>query len=117
MLITVDDLRRFAVANSLFPPLLKGAGYPEPERIVRLWEKHPMGGRNVISAANYIDWTRQSKSFDAMAAATGGSMSYTGGGEPRSLRVGFVLASYFGVFGGQAALGRTFKNDEDQPGK
>jgi putative ABC transport system permease protein len=116
MLITVDDLRRFAVANSLFPPLLKGAGYPEPERIVRLWEKHPMGGRNVISAANYIDWTRQSKSFDAMAAATGGSMSYTGGGEPRSLRVGFVLASYFGVFGVQAALGRTFKNDEDQPG-
>jgi hypothetical protein len=36
--------------------LLKGAGYPEPERIVRLWEKPPHRERNVLSAANYIDW-------------------------------------------------------------
>ena len=96
--------------------LLRSAGYPEPERIVRLWEKQPYGGRNGISAANYVDWARQSQSFDAIAAKTGGSMSYTGGGEPQSLRVGFVSAPYFRVFGVQAALGRTFANDEDQPG-
>jgi predicted permease len=97
--------------------LLKSAGYAEPERIVRLWEKPPLGSHNVISAANYIDWSRQSQSFDAMAARTGGTMSYTGGGEPRSLRAGFVSAQYFRVFGVEAALGRTFANDEDQPGK
>ena len=96
--------------------LLKSAGYPEPERIVRLWEKPPRGQRNGISAANYVDWARQSQSFDAMAAQTGGSMSYTGAGEPRSLRVGFVSAPYFRVFGVQAALGRTFADDEDQLG-
>jgi len=49
--------------------LIKSAGYPEPERIVRLWEKHPHAGeRNVISPANYLDWSRQSKSLAAMAA-------------------------------------------------
>ena len=96
--------------------LLKSAGYPEPERIVRVWEKHPQGSRNVISPANYLDWSRQSKSFEAIAANTAGSLSYTGSGEPRSLTVGFVSAPYFRVFGVQAALGRTFADDEDRPG-
>ena len=97
--------------------LLKSTGYPEPERIVQLWEQPPRGTRNGIAAANYIDWTRQSQSFESMAAQTGATMSYSGSGEPRSLRVGLVSAPYFDVFGIKAAAGRTFAKDEDQPGK
>jgi putative ABC transport system permease protein len=105
--------------------LLKSIGYPEPERIVQLWEKPPQGLRNGIAAANYLDWVEQSRSFEAMAAQTGGTISYTpgseGGGaaanEPRSMRVGYVSAPYFDVFGTKAALGRTFARDEDQRGK
>lgn len=96
--------------------LLKGSRYPEPERIVELWEKPPGYQRNAISAANYLDWSRQSRSFEAMAAVTGGALSYSGGGEPRSLAAGVVSAPYFQVFGVQAALGRTFAPGEDQPG-
>ena len=72
--------------------LLKSFSYPEPERIVQLWEKPPRGLRNGISAANFIDWTRQSRSFEAMAAQTGAGMSYSPSaaagstGEPRLLR-------------------------------
>ena len=103
--------------------LLKSLGYPEPERIVQLWEKPPRGLRNGIAAANYIDWVEQSRSFEAMAAQTGGTMSYSpasggaSGTEPRSLRVAYVSAPYFDVFGTKAALGRTFARDEDQRGK
>lgn len=97
--------------------LLKPATYPEPERIVQLREKPPGELRNVISAANYIDWTRQAKSFESMAATTGATMSYSGGGEPKSLRAGLVSAPYFDVFGVKAASGRTFAKDEDRPGK
>jgi putative ABC transport system permease protein len=96
--------------------LIKSSGYPEPEQIVQLWEKPPKGRRNAIAAANYLDWSRQSRSFEAMAAETGGALSYSGTGEPRSLRTGFVSAPYFRVFGVQAALGRTFAYGEDQPG-
>ena len=81
--------------------LLKSMSYPEPERIVQLWERPPRGLRNGIAAANYIDWTQQSQSFEAMAAQTGATMSYaassaTGstGDEPRSLRVATVSAPY-----------------------
>src|ERR1044072_3534349 len=51
--------------------LLKSSGYPEPERIVQIWEKQPSGGRNGIAPANYIDWTRLATSFAAMAAKHG----------------------------------------------
>lgn len=100
--------------------LLKSAGYPEPERIVQLWEKPPGGGRNGIAPANYIDWTKQSRSFESMAAQTGAAMSYLAresGGAPISLRVGVVSAPYFDVFGVKPAWGRTFAPDEDQQGK
>jgi putative ABC transport system permease protein len=105
--------------------LLKSIGYPEPERIVQLWEKPPRGLRNGIAAANYLDWVEQSRSFEAMAAQTGGTMSYSPvseagaatGAEPRSIRAAFVSAPYFDVFGTRAALGRTFARDEDQRGK
>jgi len=97
--------------------LLKSTGYPEPERIVQLWEKPPRGTRNGISAANYVDWAKQARSFESMAALTGSAMSFTGGGEPRSLRAGTVSAPFFDVFGVKAALGRIFTREEDQLGK
>jgi putative ABC transport system permease protein len=100
--------------------LLKSVGYPEPERIVQLWEKPPGGVRNGIAPANYIDWTKQSRSFESMAAQTGAAMSYLAsesGGVPISLRAGIVSAPYFDVFGVKAAWGRTFAPDEDQQGK
>ncbi len=106
-----------AIFSLLDGVLLKSSGYPEPERIVQLWEKPPRGTRNGISGANYIDWARQSRSFTAMAAMTGGGMTYTGAAEPRSLDVAVVSAPYFDVFGVKAALGRTFAPDEDRPGK
>ncbi|MGC4054819.1 MAG: ABC transporter permease [Paludibaculum sp.] len=97
--------------------LLKPTSYPDPERIVQIWEKPPGYLRNSVSGANYRDWARQSRSFTAMAAISGGSMSFTGGGEPRSLHAQLVSAPYFEVFGSRAALGRTFARDEDQHGK
>ena len=102
--------------------LLKSIGYPEPERIVQFWEKPPRGTRNGIAAANYIDWTQQSQSFEAMAAQTrrDDELHAGRGGRRRAAvasRRRSCLAPYFDVFGVKAALGRTFAKDEDQPGK
>ena len=86
---------------------------------MQLWEKRPDGGRNAIAPANYIDWTRQSRSFESMAAQTGPAMSYQAresGGVPISLRAGVVSAPYFDMFGVKLALGRTFAPDIDGSG-
>jgi putative ABC transport system permease protein len=97
--------------------LLKPLPYGEPERIVRVLEKPPGGGRNGISTLNYLDWQKENTVFEYMAAQTGGSVTLTGIAEPVQLRGSRVSPHYFDIFGIRATLGRTFAADEDQLGK
>lgn len=97
--------------------LLKPLPYPEPEKILSLWEKPPGYDRNGISTLNFLDWKEQSTVFSHVTALSGGGMTMTGTGEPQLLRGQTVGAQYFDLFGTKAAIGRTFAPDEDQPGK
>ena len=89
--------------------LLKPLPYAEPDRIVQVLEKPPGGGRNGISTLNYLDWQRGNRA--------GGSVTLTGINDPVQLRGSRVSARYFDIFGVKAAIGRTFADGEDQPGK
>jgi predicted permease len=106
-----------AIFSFLDGVLLKPLDYPEPERLVQLWEKPPGGTRNGISALNFQDWQRQSRSFTAMAATSGKAATLSGDGEPRQLRISLVSAPYFDILGIRPAAGRTFVAGEDAPGK
>lgn len=98
--------------------LLKPLPYRDADRIVMVWEKPPGGLRNGISTLNFLDWKNQNSVFEKMAAINfGGSVTLTGSGQPEQLKGVRVSAAYFDIFGTQAALGRTFAADEDQPGK
>ena len=97
--------------------LLKPLPYANPDRILRVLEKPPGGGRNGISSLNYLDWAKQNTVFEYMAAQTGGEVSFSGSGEPVQLRGARVSPHYFDIFGIKAAIGRTFAPDEDQLGK
>jgi hypothetical protein len=46
--------------------LLKPLPYPDPERIVRVWEAPTPTSRNGISTLNFVDWKRLSTSFEAL---------------------------------------------------
>ena len=97
--------------------LLKPLPYPEPDRIVRVFETTPTGGRNGISTLNFLDWQKENSCFDFMAARTGGSVTLTGVEEPVQFPGARVSAHYFDVYGVRAALGRTFVEGEDTAGK
>jgi putative ABC transport system permease protein len=96
--------------------LLEPLPYPEPDRIVRLLERLPSGGRTGISTLNYLDWSSQSAVFEYIAAEAGWNATLTGGDEPRSIRGARVSPQYFEIFGTRTALGRTFAHGEDRPG-
>jgi putative ABC transport system permease protein len=96
--------------------LLKPLPYPDPERIVRVWEAPTPTSRNGISTLNFVDWKRLSTSFEALSATRGLNVALTANGDPVRLAGMLVSADYFDVFGVKAALGRTFLPDEDQPG-
>jgi putative ABC transport system permease protein len=97
--------------------LLKPLPYPDADRIVRVLEAPPGGGRNGISTLNFLDWQKQSTCFEYLAAITGGNVSLTGVDEPVQLAGARVSAHYFDVFGFKVALGRTFVDGEDQAGR
>ena len=104
----------FSFVNAV---LLKPLPYANADRIVRVLEAPPGGGRNGISTLNFLDWQRENNCFDFMAARTGGSTSLTGVEEPIQFPGDRVSAHYFDIFGVRAELGRTFVDGEDQSGK
>ncbi|HWB98688.1 MAG TPA: ABC transporter permease, partial [Bryobacteraceae bacterium] len=97
--------------------LLKPLPYADADRIVQVLEKPPGGGRNGISTLNYLDWQKSNSVFEYMAAKTGGSVALTGINDPIQVRGSRVSAHYFEIFGIKTAIGRTFAEGEDQPGK
>src|SRR5205085_8166775 len=57
----------FSVVNAV---LLRPLPYPQPDRIVQIWEKDKIdpNGHDAISVLNFFDWQSQNKSFDSIAA-------------------------------------------------
>ena len=106
-----------AIFSFVDAALLKPLPYAEPDRIVRVLEKPPGGGRNGISTLNYLDWQKDNTVFDHMAAQVGQLGNLTGTANRYKLRAGLVSPHYFDIFGIKAALGRTFADGEDQDGK
>ncbi|MCP4898905.1 MAG: ABC transporter permease [bacterium] len=96
--------------------LLKPLPFPEPDRIVRVWETPAPGDRNATTTLDFIDWKRLNNSFEALSAYSTTNASLTGDGEPTRFSGYHVSADYFEVFGIQARIGRTFVTEEDQPG-
>jgi putative ABC transport system permease protein len=65
--------------------LLKPLPYPQPEKIVSVWEKNPWAIRNFISTLNFLDWKQQNLCFQFLSAIGRDAVTLTGSGRPRSL--------------------------------
>ncbi len=60
----------FSLINGV---LLRPLPYPEPERLVTLWERSPQRGveQERVSGPNYLDWLQQNTVFADLAASPG----------------------------------------------
>ncbi|HEY2013607.1 MAG TPA: ABC transporter permease [Bryobacteraceae bacterium] len=98
--------------------LLRPLPFPEPDRLVLVWEDTNMFGLkdSPVALANYMDWRAANHVFQQMGALEQPSYRLTGSGEPMVIRGSIVTASLFGTLGVQPALGRAFREDEDRPG-
>lgn len=67
--------------------------------------------------ADYLDWKAQSASFESMAAYEQSDLNMTGIGAPERVLGARVTADFLAVLEVNAALGRGFLPDEDQPGR
>jgi hypothetical protein len=73
--------------------------------------------RENISAQDFLDFARESRTLEALGAHgwTGGGVTLTGGGEPERVPSAVVSSGLLRALGVQPALGRFFHADEDRP--
>jgi len=95
--------------------LLKPLPFPEPERMVRVWEAPP-AGRNGTTTLTFLAWKRQGDIFEALSVEGPTRAAVPTGGDPARVAGKVVSADYFQVFGVKPQIGRTFAPGEDQPG-
>jgi hypothetical protein len=109
-----------AVFSVVEAVLLRPLPYPRADRLAMVWENVNLpaykNDQNTPAPGNFSDWRSQSTAFSAMAAIGYRAWNLTGNGDPIRLSGEAVSANLFGLFGVDAALGRTFTEDEDQPG-
>jgi putative ABC transport system permease protein len=104
----------YSVINGV---LLRPLPYPDPERIVQLWQVGERGGRGQVSDPNYDDWRAGTRSFSSMAQFTdGGIASVSGASEPVRVRVAVVSRDFLTVLGVRPLRGRSFAPDEQREG-
>lgn len=106
----------FSVVNAI---LLRPLPYKNFDRISMIWMSNPKLGvsEDWHSYPNYVDYKEQNQVFEDMAAFNTRSFNLTGAGDPVRVVGVWNTASLFSVMGVDAALGRTFTEDEQEPGK
>ncbi len=99
--------------------LLRALPYPEPDRVVMVWEKRLREGvmNNVVSPADYLDWRKRNTVFENMAGYAGGQANLTGDGEPTVVPAASIGWSFFDILSVRPELGRTFQPDDEVLGK
>jgi predicted permease len=103
----------FSVVNGV---LLNPLPYPDADRLVVLFHNKPNFLKGSISYPNFLDWQRDNRCFEAIAAFRNGDAKLTGAGEPGNLSGRMVSAGFFEMLGVKPLLGRTFTADEDRLG-
>jgi len=113
-----------AIFSLVSAVLLRPLPFPEPDRLVLLWDDFSARGGFVApgvveraegTLADYVAWKERSRSFADMAAFTTNTYTLTGSGEPEKLEGIRTTANLFEVLGMQPLLGRTLVPSDEGP--
>jgi putative ABC transport system permease protein len=105
----------FTVINAL---LLRPLPYPDPERLVIVWQDLRARGGPAIEwtgPSQQFDWKAQTDVFQSLTSIRGWSASVAGGDMPESLLGEQTTFDYFDVAGTRPALGRAYAESDDIP--
>ena len=107
-----------AIFSVFYSVLLEPLPFPEPSRLVQLWESRLKNQWNqaTFTEANFWDIQARSRTFQGIACFHTFSANLTGTGDPEQLPGAVVSAGFFRVLGVNMIAGRDFLPEEDQSG-
>jgi putative ABC transport system permease protein len=105
-----------AIFTAAYATLLAPLPYSHPDRLVDIWSKL-RGNHQWVSAADFLDWRRQSSAFEDLNAWS--PSDFTLGMPDHSEYVeGFqATPGYYAMLGSPLFLGRSFLPEEGDPGR
>jgi len=107
----------FALADAT---LIRPLPYPQPDRLVMIWQRPPTVPRAGASTTDIRDWEEQSRSFETLGAIAlgigGGPLLEGPDGSLQSTDRQFITARFFDVLGVQPVAGRIFQPSDAQQG-
>ena len=103
-----------AIFSAVNPVLFQPLPYPDPERLMMIWDGQG-GSRLDVTFGTYRELIARNRSFDAMAVMRPMQPTLTGVAEPERLDGQYVSADYFRVLGVRPARGRDFEAADDPP--
>ncbi|HQZ38846.1 MAG TPA: ABC transporter permease [Vicinamibacterales bacterium] len=97
--------------------LLAPLPYRDPARLAIVSQSQAGGEGSPIGYLTFVDLSARARSFETLVAASQSTATLTGSGlEPERVNAMRVSRAYFDMLGVAPALGRTFTDNEDQPG-
>ncbi len=107
-----------AIFSVIYAVLLRPLPYPEADKITILTESDANQPQISVSFPDYVDWKRDSTSFEEIAISRRESFNLSGleGRAPEQISGAIVTANFFKVIGLKPQLGRVFTAEEDRVG-
>lgn len=105
-----------AVFSVVHAVILRPLPYPDPDRLLEVFESNRAGTTWRVSPLNYLSWAERTQTFEALAAFNGGSVNLTDRGDPERLISSAITASMFRVLGLAPIAGRPLRADDERPG-
>jgi putative ABC transport system permease protein len=104
-----------AIFSAVYPILFEPLPYPQPGRILMMWDSYN-GERSDVTFHTYREVAARNRSFESIAAADGPPWrpTITGPTQPERFDGQRVTADYFRVLGVSPAIGRDFVPTEDR---
>jgi len=98
--------------------LLRPLPYPEPDRLVIVYENDRLRGtsREGASAPDYLDLAAELRGFAVLGAREGADRTLGGPNEPLRVSSARVTTGWLGALGVRPRRGRLFTTDEERPG-
>jgi len=94
--------------------MLEPLPYPEPDRLVAVWETNRGGtSRNVIAPANFVAWRERTRTLEHLGMVGPVGVAMVINGQPDQISGLTVSSDVFRALGVQPALGRAYTAEED----